>query len=99
MVARRLPGLGFERQKKIAATSFSTANLLDKLPVVWGELGGLRELSALGVVSKSGIDVEASRVFRQRDAGGVHRLWYLLILEAWVRGQRTGAEGGSHVKP
>jgi asparagine synthase (glutamine-hydrolysing) len=99
MVARRLPGLGFERQKKLSATSFSSENLLEKLPIVWNELGGLTELATLGVVDESGIEFEASRAFRQQDSAAVHRLWYLLALEVWVRGQRCSEKGGRNAGP
>jgi asparagine synthase (glutamine-hydrolysing) len=46
-LARRFPGLGFERHKKVAATSFYHRILLDEGPRLWRAMGGARELARL----------------------------------------------------
>ena len=85
LVTTRLPNLGFDRQKKVVATPFASEYLLDNLPVVWREYGGLRALASHGLVDPGLIASDAARVFEQRDSVAVHRLWYLLTLESWVR--------------
>jgi hypothetical protein len=94
MVARQFPGLGFERQRKIVATPFAGEFLLAELPGAWNDLGGLRALSTLGVVDGAAVDFEANRIFREQNAVDVHRLWYLITLEAWVRGSAETRRGG-----
>jgi asparagine synthase (glutamine-hydrolysing) len=83
-VARRFPGLGFERQRKVAATSFYRAVLQAEGPPLARALGDLHALEGLGVV-----DAGRTRTFLRTafDRGGkdLHRVWHLLNLETWVR--------------
>jgi asparagine synthetase B (glutamine-hydrolysing) len=89
LVARELPGLGFEHQKKIVATPFTGEHLLDNVAVLWSDLGGLRCLAAHGLVDQDLLNSEVARIVEQRDTGAVHRLWYLMTLESWVRSVET----------
>jgi asparagine synthase (glutamine-hydrolysing) len=87
MVARRFPGLGFERHKKVAATRFAAATLLKEVPAAWRELGGTPYLTELGIIEGSVLEQDVERTFREDQTQTVHRLWYIMSLEAWVRGQ------------
>jgi asparagine synthetase B (glutamine-hydrolysing) len=83
-VARRFPGLGFDRQRKVAATSFYRTILRTEGPSVARRLGDVEALAGLGVV-----DGRATRTFlRDAPASGgkdLYRMWQLLNLESWVR--------------
>jgi asparagine synthase (glutamine-hydrolysing) len=85
MLARRLPGLGIERQKKAHALRFFDGMLRREAPAIWRELGGLRTLHALGVVDAPAAEpylrsqLEGPAV---RDPG---RVIELMTLETWAR--------------
>jgi asparagine synthase (glutamine-hydrolysing) len=90
MLARRFPELGFDRHKKVVATNYSSELMLREGRRAWEELGGPVELAKLDAVDFSALQSSAMRIFGVRDANEVHRLWYVLSLEAWLRGQVTG---------
>jgi asparagine synthase (glutamine-hydrolysing) len=83
-LAERFPSLGFDRQRKAAATSFYQEMLAAEGRVLVDRLGGFPALGALGVV-----DPAAARTFvddtMARDPKKLHRVWDLLNLETWVR--------------
>ena len=84
-VARRFPGLGFERQKKRAATSFLRSLLRDQLPPIWQRMGGPRALASLGVVSPDAVDALRREAFSGTLDVRLYRTWSILNLEQWVR--------------
>ncbi len=87
MLANRFPGLQFERQRKVLATSFFADTMEREFDAAWESLGGLEALETLGIVDKSALQSETRRVFETRQHREIGRLWNLLSLEAWVRGR------------
>jgi hypothetical protein len=83
-VARRFPNLGFEQQKKRAATGFYRGILLREVPPLWDAGGGLRTLARLGIVSQEKIEV-----LRREALAKPHPLTYktyeMLNIEHWTR--------------
>jgi asparagine synthetase B (glutamine-hydrolysing) len=85
-LARRFPALGFERQRKIAGTTYARFVMQGQTSNIWRQMGGVPALAELGVVDGDGFErhvVEAS------DPGyldGFH-IWDMLNLEAWLRSQ------------
>ena len=84
VLAQRFPALGFDRQRKAAATSFYQQRLAAEGGPLLKRLGGFSSLGDLGVV-----DPVAARTFAAetiaREPGQLHRVWDLLNLETWVR--------------
>jgi asparagine synthase (glutamine-hydrolysing) len=87
MLERRFPELGFERHKKVVATRYSAELMLDEGRKIWGAMGGPVALSALDAVDFSSVEWAAKRTFAGQNGPDVHRLWYILSLEGWLRGQ------------
>jgi asparagine synthase (glutamine-hydrolysing) len=87
MVARRFPGLGFERHKKVAATRFAASTLMQEVPAVWRESGGAPGLTKLGIIDGNLLEEEVEWTFSENRTRDVHRLWYIMSLEAWVQGR------------
>jgi hypothetical protein len=87
MVARRFPGLGFERHKKVAATKFAATKLMREVPAVWEESGGAPTLNGLDIVDLKLLNMELNRIVAQGRASQAHKLWYIMSLEAWVHGR------------
>jgi hypothetical protein len=87
-VSSRFPALGFDRQKKRAATNFSRQLLVTGCRELVAELGPPEALAALGIV-----DLEASQAFVRDvlESGDreMYRVWDLLNLESWVRLQQN----------
>jgi asparagine synthase (glutamine-hydrolysing) len=84
-LARRFPGLGFERQKKVAATSFYHRILLDEGPRVWKAMGGPRELSKLEIVDERMLESTVQTLFAGSQPQQLYRIWDVLGLESWLR--------------
>jgi asparagine synthetase B (glutamine-hydrolysing) len=83
-VARRFPGLGLERQRKVSGTSFFRSLLVREGPAVADEAGDFPALSALGVV-----DGRATRAFvceeLKQPSRQLYRVLQAIKLEMWVR--------------
>ena len=84
-LARRFPGLGFERQKKVAATSFYHRILLEEGPRVWKAMGGPRELSKLEIVDERMLESTVQTLFAGSQPQQLYRIWDVLGLECWLR--------------
>ena len=97
-LARRFPTGGFDDQKKILITDFSTAMLTEQIPRAWEEYQGAPILSASGIVDETALQsaFRTSLVKLQgRERGDdskvlefsmlAHKLWSVLNLEAWAR--------------
>ena len=86
MLARRFPELGFERQKKVIATSFATDAFVSELPKLLEDMDGARTLRDFGVVDQAQIDEALARMVSDpREWRTSHWLWHLVSLEVWVR--------------
>ena len=86
-LARRFPGLGFERHKKVAATSFYHRILLEEGPRLWRAMGGARELARLEIVDARMLESTVHALFAGAQPQQLYRLWDVLGLEAWLRAQ------------
>ena len=96
-LARRFPEAGFEDQKKVLITDFSTSTLTAQIPAP-GRNMGAPTLSSSGIVDgnklQSAFRSSLDRLQgRERDDGSnvlefsmlAHKLWSVLNLEAWAR--------------
>jgi asparagine synthase (glutamine-hydrolysing) len=86
-LARRFPGLGFERHKKVAATSFYHRILLEEGPRLWRAMGGARELARLEIVDARMLESTVHALCAGAQSQQLYRLWDVLGLEAWLRAQ------------
>jgi len=82
-VERRLPGLGFNRQKKLGAGSFFQSILASELPPIW-ERTKLSALGDLGVVDVRGASEMVERALNGQNLRNLLPVWELLRLEAWA---------------
>jgi asparagine synthetase B (glutamine-hydrolysing) len=85
-VARRFPGLDFERQRKVSAVHFFSSILRAEGPRLWQALGGAQALAELGIVDapvlNSAMPVLLSGTRPSRES---HRVRDILLVEAWLR--------------
>jgi asparagine synthase (glutamine-hydrolysing) len=94
MLDRRFPDLGFGEHRKVFATSFFRSLLLEEGPGAWRRLGGAKALGELGVVEPRLLDERVDQIFSDRKPG-LHHVWDVLTLEAWVRSRLSiGGKGG-----
>lgn len=84
-LARRFPELGFDRHRKVSATSFSREVAKNEAERVWRELGGMRALADLGVIDPVGFEKELHTFLSGRSDKDATRMWNILNLEAWTR--------------
>jgi asparagine synthase (glutamine-hydrolysing) len=84
-LARRFPGLGFETQKKVGATTVYRSLLLGDGPRVWRQLGGAEALSSLGIVDAAKIERRMQQLFTGSEPKQIYWIWYILAIEAWLR--------------
>jgi len=85
-LADRFPALGFERQKKVGATSFFHNLVLKEGPELWRASGGSPALAALGIVNPVLLNSSFERLFAG-ESGRLYQVWEVLRLEKWVRAQ------------
>jgi asparagine synthetase B (glutamine-hydrolysing) len=86
MLARRFPEIGFERQKKVVATRFSTALLLTEGPHVWKSIGSLTALAEAGIVEGKAASEVVERAFTKPSGPrDVYTGWNLVTSECWLR--------------
>ena len=90
-VARRFPTLGFERQKKRAATQFFRSVLRAELPALWERMNGPQALASLGIVSSRAVETLKNEAFSGTLDVRLYRTWSILNLEQWVR-HRTASQ-------
>ncbi len=89
MLARRFPQLGFERQRKVAATPVVRNYLVREGAAAWRTMGGARALAELGVVDGRAVETLVEEALN--DPGPpekirhAYRLWDILALETWAR--------------
>ena len=85
MLARRFPGLGYERQKKVQAGAYLMGILHKEGRRAWERLGGAPALAALGIVDPKVLAAEAEALLSGRRGGEVYRILDVLTLEAWLQ--------------
>jgi hypothetical protein len=85
-VARRFPGLNFERQKKVMATNFFTSLLLEEGSRLWQAMDGAQALAALDIVDAPTLDSAMPALLSgTRPLHESHRVRDVLLVEAWLR--------------
>ncbi|MFO7544716.1 MAG: asparagine synthase-related protein [Trueperaceae bacterium] len=84
-LARRFPGFGFDRQKKLVSRNFFAETIFREGPAAWKELGGAEALAGHGLVDAAGVDAFVRDTFDVRDVRAIDQVWRLMSLEAWVR--------------
>ena len=82
-IARRFPGLGFERQKKLTAVSYSRSVVLKDGEQAWRE-SGAPALAELGVIDEKAFEQKLQAILAGSDEGVFH-VSDVLNLEAWTR--------------
>jgi asparagine synthase (glutamine-hydrolysing) len=88
-LARRFPNLGFERHRKLGATSFYRSVLATEGASVWQRCGGPHALSELGIVDRRRTERHTQELLLRGEALEVYRIWYILSTESWLRGRQT----------
>jgi asparagine synthetase B (glutamine-hydrolysing) len=83
-VAKRFPGLGFERHKKVSASRYFSETVAAEAPRAWDKLGGVQTLARLGILDASQAEVAARADVGQVIRSGNCRVWEMLTLEAWA---------------
>jgi asparagine synthase (glutamine-hydrolysing) len=86
--ATRFPELGFDRQKKVAATAFSRPLIAEEGLRIMREMDGTPALAEAGIVDQRKMrrSIEGALAHGGRTrSGGAYRLWDTLSLEAWLR--------------
>lgn len=83
--ARRFPGLGFDRQKKLLSRDYFCSTLLEQGGAAWKALGGVPALADLGLVEPQQLEGHVREVLASGDQLRVDDLWRILSLESWVR--------------
>jgi hypothetical protein len=85
-VARRFPALGFDRQRKVEATSFYASLIYKDAARLWKQFGGARTLGELGIIDEQVLNPLIERLLTGRQEGAnAHRVWSILNLESWAR--------------
>jgi len=84
-LARKLPRVGFERQKKVTAVNWFRSTMLREGAQAWRQMGGTPALAEIGVVDPAIL----TRAIEQILAGGRRRsayhIWDVLNLESWIQ--------------
>jgi asparagine synthase (glutamine-hydrolysing) len=85
-LARRFPQLGFDRQRKIEATTFYASLIYQKGSEMWQQTGGVPTLADLEIIDEGRLRRIIERLLRSREEGSkAHRIWSVLNLETWAR--------------
>jgi len=84
-IARRFPNLGFERQKKVHATSFYWRTMQAEGPAAWASLGSAATLASLGVLDAKLHATTMAELFAGQRPHESYRIWNTLHLEGWAR--------------
>ena len=98
-VAKRFPGLGFDRQRKVSAFNYFGDVLDTEGPAVWSRLGGVSSLSEMGIVN---LGTAVPPCFSDRAESQfdriihMHRMIEIMQVEAWLRARPGMKAGGQH---
>ncbi len=86
-MAARFPALGFERHRKVSASTFFSERMAEEGPVAWEQLGGVKSLAALEIVDSRKAEAAARANISAIVRSGNIRVWEMLNIEAWVSGK------------
>jgi len=85
-MARRFPRLGFERQRKVEATSFYASLIYKDASDIWKKMGGAQTLASLGVIDEGNLRPALGKFMAKEHEGrNAHRVWTVLNTETWAR--------------
>jgi len=84
-LASQFPALGFERQKKVSATSFFQSLVMSEGPELWRAAGGAPTLGAMGIVNPNALNSTVDQLFGGAKPKRLYEVWEVLRLEQWVR--------------
>jgi len=88
-VARRFPGLGFERQRKINATDFYHTTLRREGRAAWDSVKHGAQLEALGVIDAAAVTALVDKLVTGPRTRESYRIWTVLNLASWA--SRSGS--------
>ncbi|HEY1859793.1 MAG TPA: asparagine synthase-related protein, partial [Gemmataceae bacterium] len=83
-MAKRFPGLGLERQRKVFVTSFFQTLLLQEGPALADLAGDFPALSGLGIVDGPALAAFVRQALMQRGRR-LEQIWHTINMEIWVR--------------
>ncbi len=86
-LAKRFPALGFERHRKVSASTFFSERMAAEGPAAWERLGGVKRLAALGIIDPRKAEEAARADISTIVRSGNIRVWEMLNLESWVSGK------------
>jgi asparagine synthetase B (glutamine-hydrolysing) len=84
-IARRFPGLGFERQRKISASTFFQETIINEYSGAFEKIGSLQTLETSGIIDKKLITLSIDASLSSPNVRDSQHLWELLNLESWAR--------------
>jgi asparagine synthetase B (glutamine-hydrolysing) len=87
-VARRFPAFGFEKQRKVSATSFALSELQRAGGLARSRLGGPTALADAGVVDPRPMQAYLETLLSTPRPPGFSVIWDLLSLETWLQAHR-----------
>lgn len=87
-VARRFPAFGFERQRKVSATSFARSELQRAGALARSTLRGTTALEEAGIVDGRPMRAHMQQLLEEPRARRFSVIWDLLSLECWLQAHR-----------
>jgi asparagine synthase (glutamine-hydrolysing) len=84
-LARKLPHVGFNEQRKMGASSFYASSIYREGGEALRQLGKIRILADLGIVDEPGLRTVLERILARRPEGQAYHIWKVLNLESWAR--------------
>ena len=84
-LARKFPGLGFERQKKVISLGYFTSINLEEGWLAWQKLGGAPALAKLGIVDHPALEAAMPGLYHAGGMADAYRIRGVLFGEAWLR--------------
>jgi len=85
-LSRRFPELGFDRHRKMEATSFYSSLIYQDGGKIWQNLNGARTLGSLGIIDEKVLQPTLDGLLASRREGrNAHRAWTILNVESWAR--------------
>jgi asparagine synthetase B (glutamine-hydrolysing) len=89
-VARRFPGLGFEHQRKIAATGVARSLVDDEGRRAWSKLDEAGSLAVGGLVDGPALRARVDEILGKREMRKYYLVWDLLAVESFLKARHEG---------
>lgn len=86
-LAKRLPGLGFERQRKVVFNTFFVDLMRGEGRRAWQQLGGAQAMADHGLADPKRLNEAMAATFAGSRSGDIARSHDVLNLEVWLRSQ------------